>query len=155
MVIASSSKSASLLCAQLDNTSNGLPPSCVTDRRQRHCCRSCARAAALTINNQLKVVTAGATETATMTATTMTIKTKATAATCCCLCRRRRKRHAIAKLPPPPPSWQIPTRCRRASTAAIAYQCGAHIRCKNQFICSGWAYGTIGNPLPLPSPLLT
>jgi hypothetical protein len=27
----------------------------------------------------------------------------------------------------------------------LAHQCGAHIRCMNQFICSGWAYGTIGN----------
>jgi len=35
----------------------------------------------------------------------------------------------------------------------LAHQCGAHIRCMHQFICSGWAYGTIGNPLP--SPLLT
>ena len=35
-----------------------------------------------------------------------------------------------------------------------AHQCGAHIRCLNQFICSGWAYGTISNPLP-PSPMLT
>jgi hypothetical protein len=35
----------------------------------------------------------------------------------------------------------------------FAHQCGAHIRCMNHFICSGWAYGTIG--YPLPSPLLT
>jgi hypothetical protein len=32
----------------------------------------------------------------------------------------------------------------------LAHQYGAHIRCLNQFICSGWAYGwaygTIGNP---------
>jgi hypothetical protein len=28
-----------------------------------------------------------------------------------------------------------------------------HMWCMNQFICSGWAYGTIGNPLP--SPMLT
>ncbi len=35
----------------------------------------------------------------------------------------------------------------------LEHQCGAHIRCMNQFICSGWAYGTISNPLP--SPLLT
>jgi len=34
-----------------------------------------------------------------------------------------------------------------------AHQCGAHIRCLNHFICSGWAYGTIGNLLP--SPLLS
>jgi len=32
----------------------------------------------------------------------------------------------------------------------LAHQCGAHIRCMNQFKCSGWAYGTIGNPLPWP-----
>jgi hypothetical protein len=31
-----------------------------------------------------------------------------------------------------------------------AHQCGAHIRCLNHFICSGRAYETIGNPLPLP-----
>ncbi len=31
-----------------------------------------------------------------------------------------------------------------------AHQRGAQIRCMNQFICSGWAYGTISNPLPLP-----
>ncbi len=35
----------------------------------------------------------------------------------------------------------------------LAHQCGAHIRCLNHFICSGWAHGTIGNPLP--PPLLT
>jgi hypothetical protein len=35
----------------------------------------------------------------------------------------------------------------------LAHQCGAHIRCMNHFICNGWAYGTIGNPLP--SPLFT
>jgi len=32
----------------------------------------------------------------------------------------------------------------------LAHQYGAHIRCLNHFICSGWAYGTIGNPLPPP-----
>jgi hypothetical protein len=32
----------------------------------------------------------------------------------------------------------------------LAHQCGAHIRCLNHFISSGWAYGTIGNPLPPP-----
>jgi hypothetical protein len=34
----------------------------------------------------------------------------------------------------------------------LAHQCqyGAHMRCMIHFICSGWAYGTIGNPLPLP-----
>ena len=33
----------------------------------------------------------------------------------------------------------------------LAHQCGAHIRwCMNHFICSGWAYGTIGNTLPWP-----
>jgi len=32
-----------------------------------------------------------------------------------------------------------------------AHQCGVHIRCTNHFICSGRAYGTIGNPLPSPS----
>ncbi len=80
-----------------------------------------ASEAALTINNQLKVATAAATETATMTATTMTMETKATASTCCCLRRRRRQRRAIAKLPPPPPSWQLPTRCRRASAAPAAF----------------------------------
>ena len=39
-----------------------------------------------------------------------------------------------------------------------AHQCGAHkIRFMNHFICSGWAYGTIGNPLqsPLLSQILT
>jgi hypothetical protein len=41
-----------------------------------------ASAAALTINNQLKVATAAATETAMMTAMTMTMETKMTAASC-------------------------------------------------------------------------
>jgi len=31
----------------------------------------------------------------------------------------------------------------------LAHQCGAHKRCLNHFICSGWAHGT-GNPLPPP-----
>jgi hypothetical protein len=35
----------------------------------------------------------------------------------------------------------------------LAHQCRAHIWCMNHFICSGWAYGTISNPLP--SPMLT
>ena len=91
-------------------------------RRQQHLASSVASAAALTINNQLKVATAVATETATMTATMMTMETKATAATCCCLCRRRRRQcRGIAKLPPPLPSWQLPTRCRRASAATAAF----------------------------------
>jgi hypothetical protein len=36
----------------------------------------------------------------------------------------------------------------------LAHQCGAQIRCTNHVICSVWAYGTIGNPLP-SLPLLT
>ena len=39
------------------------------------------------------------------------------------------------------------------SKAACTYQCGPHMRCLNCFICSEWAYWTIGNLLP--SPLLT
>ena len=38
-VVASSSESSSSLRAQLDNTGNGVPPSCVADRRRRHRCR--------------------------------------------------------------------------------------------------------------------
>jgi len=59
---------------------------------------------------------------ATMTATAMTMETKATAATCCCLRRRRRRQcRGIAKLLPPLPSWQLSTRCRRASAATAAF----------------------------------
>ena len=90
-------------------------------RWQQHLAGSVASVAALTFNNQLKVATAAATEMATMTATTMTMETKATVATCCCLHHRHRQCHAIAKLPPPPPSWQLPTRCCRASAAAVAF----------------------------------
>jgi hypothetical protein len=79
-------------------------------------------AAALTINNQLKVATA-AMETATMTATTMTMETKVTAATCCCLRRRRqagRRLRAAAALPlPPSPSAGRQATTKRAADGAI------------------------------------
>jgi len=58
---------------------------------QQHLGGGVASAAALTINNQLKLATAVETETATMTATMMTMETKSTAATCCCLRRCRRQ----------------------------------------------------------------
>ena len=33
----------------------------------------------------------------------------------------------------------------------LAHECGALILwCMNHFVCSGWAYGTIGNPVPPP-----
>ena len=30
----------------------------------------------------------------------------------------------------------------------LSHQCGAHMRCLNNFICCGWAYGTISKWLP-------